>query len=143
MFDALSKHCFFRTLLFSLGLLFRRFGTRSVQVIIFQNLDCAALRAMTSLKCESAIMLFVVFLQLLKLCGAIHNYDHQTGFTLRRIDRSLFQQLSDCAADVWVNTIFYNTLTPTEYCLDYKFYFESQYLIFLESVHNQFIVTSQ
>ena len=38
------------------------------------NLDCAALRAMTGPKCESAVKLFVIFLQLLKHCGAIHNF---------------------------------------------------------------------
>ena len=35
------------------------------------NSDCAALRAMTGLKDESAVMLFGFFMQLLKLCGAI------------------------------------------------------------------------
>jgi len=38
------------------------------------NLDCGALRAMTGSKGESAVMLFVVFPQLLKLCSAIHNF---------------------------------------------------------------------
>ena len=49
-------------------------GTCSVHVIIFRNLDSAALRAMTGRKGESAIMLFLVFLQLLKFCGAIQNF---------------------------------------------------------------------
>jgi hypothetical protein len=60
-------------------------------------------------------MLFVVLPKLLKLCGAIHNFDHPFAFVLRRIEHSLFLQLSDCAADVWVISLFYNTLTPTEY----------------------------
>jgi hypothetical protein len=38
------------------------------------NLDCAALRAMTGTNGECAVMLFVIFPQLLKLCGAIHNF---------------------------------------------------------------------
>ncbi len=38
------------------------------------NLDCAALRAMTVHEGERAVMLFVVSPQLLKLCGAFHNF---------------------------------------------------------------------
>ena len=38
-----------------------------------------ALRAMTGTEDESAEKLFVVFMQLLKLCGAIHNFE---GFIL-------------------------------------------------------------
>jgi hypothetical protein len=66
---------------------------------------------MTSPERESADKLLVVFIQLLILCGAIHYFDFsglrfpfsllfdlQPGFALRRIDLSLFQQLSDCAA---------------------------------------------
>ena len=37
---------------------------------------------MTGPEGESAIMLFVVFLQLLKLCGAIHNFGHPFTFVL-------------------------------------------------------------
>ncbi len=37
------------------------------------NLGCAALCAMTGPEWESAVRLFVIFPQLLKLCGAIHN----------------------------------------------------------------------
>ncbi len=39
------------------------------------NSDCAALRAMTGSDLESAVMLFVNLLQLLKLCGAILDVD--------------------------------------------------------------------
>ena len=40
------------------------------------NKDCAALRAMTGHKEESAVMLFVIFTQLLKLCGVIQNFEN-------------------------------------------------------------------
>ena len=39
------------------------------------NLDCAALRAMTGSEGESAVMLFGIFVQILKFCGALHDYD--------------------------------------------------------------------
>ena len=35
-------------------------------------------------------------MQLLKLCGALHNFDRQPAITLRRICLWLSQQLSDC-----------------------------------------------
>jgi hypothetical protein len=38
------------------------------------------------------------FHQFFNLVGANHNFDHQPAVTLRRIDHSLPQQLSDCAA---------------------------------------------
>ncbi|MEI6141373.1 MAG: hypothetical protein WCP85_19035 [Mariniphaga sp.] len=99
-------------------------------------MDFAALRAMTGLEGESAVILFGFFMQLLKLCGAIQNFDysvlkfplsvlrfpyvrffvHPLAFALRRMARSLFQQLSDCATGIWVNHHIYNTITPTEYC---------------------------
>jgi hypothetical protein len=60
-------HNVFDTVLHKKGLLCRTDNYHS-------NSDCTALRTMTGLKGESAIMLFVVFLQLLKLCGAIHNF---------------------------------------------------------------------
>ena len=69
---------------------------------------------MKGLEGESAVMLFVNFIQLLKLCSEIPEFDYSglwspfLGFhsfqffnqhlILRRIDLSLFQQLSDCAA---------------------------------------------
>ena len=53
---------------------------------------------MTGPKIESAVWLFVTFGKLLKLCDALRNFDYQSAFALRRIDRSLSQQLSDCAA---------------------------------------------
>ena len=52
------------------------------------NLDCAALRAMTGPKSESADMMFVVFMPLLKLCGATLNFDQPSPFALRRVDFS-------------------------------------------------------
>ena len=52
------------------------------------NLDCEALRAMTGHGGESATMLFGTIMQLLKLCGAIHKFDHRSTFALRRIDLS-------------------------------------------------------
>ncbi|MEI6141167.1 MAG: hypothetical protein WCP85_18000 [Mariniphaga sp.] len=57
----------FGTVLLSLGLLCRAGDHLS-------NSDCAALRAMTGPEGESAVMLFVVFLLLLKYCDAIHNF---------------------------------------------------------------------
>jgi hypothetical protein len=60
-------HNVFDTVLHKKGLLCRTDNYHS-------NSDCAALRAMTNLKGDSAIMLFVVFLQLLKLRGAIRNF---------------------------------------------------------------------
>jgi hypothetical protein len=39
------------------------------------NLDCAALRAMTGSEGESAVMLFGIFIQLLKFCGSIYDFD--------------------------------------------------------------------
>jgi hypothetical protein len=72
MFEALSKQCFGIVLL-RMGLLCRADDSVS-------NLDCAALRAMTGLKGESAVMLFVVFTQLLKLCGVFRNFDHRPAF---------------------------------------------------------------
>ncbi len=95
----------FRIVLLSLGLLFRwipenrgRQEQVVVQKILLQILFCSALRAMTGPEVESAVILFGIFIQPLKLCGALHNFDHQPAFTLRRIDRSRFQHLSDCAA---------------------------------------------
>ena len=40
----------------------------------------AALRAMTGPEEESAVMLFDIFIQLLKLCGAIRKFDHPFTF---------------------------------------------------------------
>ena len=64
----------FGTVLLSMGLLFRWIGTRSVLRIGFKKVSSAALRAMTVPEIEGAAMLFVIFLQLLKLCGAIHKF---------------------------------------------------------------------
>ena len=74
-----------------------------------------ALRAMTGPKWESAFILFVIIQQLLKLYGAIHRFVLPSAFVSRRIDLSNLQQLSDCAADVVVISLFYNSLTPSEY----------------------------
>jgi len=63
---------------------------------------------MTGSEVESAVMLFGFFIQLLKCCGVLRNLDHQPAITLRRIDRSLFQQLSDCAAGQGV--IYFSTI---------------------------------
>jgi hypothetical protein len=70
---------------------------------------------MTSPKGESTVTLFVIFIKLLELCGAIQNFDHHFAFVLRRIERSRLKQLPDCAVGYWVNLLFYNTLTLTEY----------------------------
>ncbi|MEI6141026.1 MAG: hypothetical protein WCP85_17290, partial [Mariniphaga sp.] len=51
----------------SLGLLW------SAIISVFKSYFYAALCAMTFPECESAVMLFVIFPQLLKRCGAIHN----------------------------------------------------------------------
>ena len=112
---------FFGTVLPSLGLLWSADVNPS-------NSDCAALRAMTGHERESAVILLVFFIQLVKLCGAIHYFDfsglrfpfsllfdHQSTFVLRRMDRSLTQEPSDCAAGLWVIYLFYNTITPTVY----------------------------
>ena len=71
--------------------------------------------AMTSPKVESTVTLFVIFMQLLEVCGAIQNFDHHFAFVLLRIERSRLKQLPDCAVGYWVNLLFYNTLTLTEY----------------------------
>jgi hypothetical protein len=39
------------------------------------NLSCAALRAMTDPVWVCADMLFMMFMQLMKVCGAIHDFD--------------------------------------------------------------------
>ena len=57
-----------------MGLLFRWIGTSRRADNHLSNLDCAALRAMTSTKGEGAVMLFVILPQLLQLCGANHNF---------------------------------------------------------------------
>ena len=43
---------------------------------------------MTGLEGESAINLFVVYIQLLKLYGALYNFDFLSAFEFRRMDRS-------------------------------------------------------
>ena len=58
------EHCFWD----SASLVWDCFG---VQMIIIQILSNFALRAMTGHEGESAVMLFGIFIQLLKLCGAI------------------------------------------------------------------------
>ena len=58
----------FGTVLLSLRLLCRASDYVS-------KLDCSALRAMTGAERESAVMLFGVFIQLLKFCGAIRDFD--------------------------------------------------------------------
>jgi hypothetical protein len=77
------------------------FGVQMIDIHIRLS---AALRAMTSPETERAVMMLVVFIQLVKLGGAI-NYsdfsglrfpfslllDLQPAFDLRRIDRSLSQ----------------------------------------------------
>ncbi len=73
MFEVRPKHCSWHRA--SLGWdcfpmdrnMFRAFDYLS-------NLDCAALRAMTRSKGESAVILFGILMQLLELCGAIQNF---------------------------------------------------------------------
>ena len=129
-----SKHFqnnVFGTLLLRMGLLCRADDYVSY-------LDRAALRAMTGPKGESAVILFGIFIQLLKPCGAIHNlaysgfrtpitvfpyvqlFVHPLPFVLRRIDRPLYQLLSDCASGWWVNRLFYNHFTPSELLRELK-----------------------
>ena len=55
-------------------LLFRWIDTSRRADIHLSNSDCAALRAMTGSEGESAVMLFGIFMQLLILGGAIHNF---------------------------------------------------------------------
>ncbi len=64
----------FEIVLLRTGLLFRWIGTSRRAGVYLSNSDCAALRAMTDRKGESALMLFVIFIQLLILCGALHNF---------------------------------------------------------------------
>ena len=122
------------------------FSDGSEQVVV-QMIDIhirfsAALRAMTCSEGESGVILFGFFMQLLKLCGAINNFDysglrfpytpffdHQPAFALRRIEHSLSQQLSDCAAGWWVICLFYNSITPTVYWLVLKVFMDFQSLI--------------
>ena len=68
MFEAPSRTLFLGPVLLRMRLLWSAEENLS-------NLDCAALRAMTGPKGESAVMLFLVFMQLLKLCGLIHDFD--------------------------------------------------------------------
>ena len=56
------------------GTVLLRMGLLCRAGVYHSNLDCAALRTMTVPERESAVMLFVVFTQLLKLCGAIHHF---------------------------------------------------------------------
>ena len=65
----------FGTVLLRMGLLFRWIGTSRRAHNYLSNSDCATLRAMTDTEWEGAIMLFLLFIQLLKLCGAIQNFD--------------------------------------------------------------------
>ena len=46
------------------------------QLFRFQKVILAALRAMTDTEWEGAVMLFLVFIQLLKFCGPIRNFEH-------------------------------------------------------------------
>jgi len=57
---------------------------------------------------------------------------------LRRMEHSFFKQLTDCAADLWVNFLFYNTLTPTEYLIVQKVNFDFRNLTYfgVSSEHN-------
>ena len=87
----------FGTVLLSIGLLFRWIPEKTVQAgtcrrtdDYVSDLDYAAIWAMTGLEGESAVMLFGTIMQLLKLCGAIRNFDHPFKFALRRIKHSLF-----------------------------------------------------
>jgi len=59
----------FGIVLLSMGLLCRA-------GVYLSNIDCVALRAMTGHEGESAVILFVVFSQLLKPCGAFRNLDY-------------------------------------------------------------------
>ncbi len=59
----------FGTLLLRMGLLW------SAVYSDFKKLRCSALRAMTDPKGERAVILFGIFIQLLKLCGAIQKFD--------------------------------------------------------------------
>ena len=96
-------------------------------------------------------MLSITFGKLLKLCGAINNFDYsgfwfpyvpffdlQPAFALRRIDRSLFQQLSDCAAGLYVIYLFYNHFTPSELLIVLKINLDFRSLIHFGSVSKSY-----
>ncbi len=72
-------------MLLNLRLLFRWIGTSRRANIYLSNSDRVALSAMTGLEGESAVILFVIFSQLLKLYGAIRKSDHPFTYVLRRI----------------------------------------------------------
>ena len=63
-----------------LGQCFLVWDCFGVQIIIFQNISCSALRAMTGHEGESADILFGIVMQHLRVCGAIHNFDYPSGF---------------------------------------------------------------
>ena len=64
-----------------MGLLWSAYGNLSNSVMF-------ALHAMTVPEVEGAVMLFVVFMQLLEVCGAIQNFIILSTFALQRIDLS-------------------------------------------------------
>ena len=93
---------------------------------------------MTGTEGESVIMLLVIFHQLLKLCGVIHNFENWSVFVLRRMDHSLFSPFSDCAAGWWVNYLSYNTITPTVYWLVPRVYWYFRSLIPFGTISKSF-----
>jgi len=54
------------------------------------------------------------------------------------MEHSLFLQLTDCAADVLVISLFYNTLTPTEYLKVRKVHLDFQNVIHFENISPSF-----
>ena len=98
--DAIQNNVF-GTVLLSLGLLFRWIGTSRRADNYLSNLDCEALRAMTGSEGESAVMLFGIFMQILKFCGALIVHSPNNFLIAPLV--------------VWVIYLFYNTITPTVY----------------------------
>jgi hypothetical protein len=87
----------FKTLFFALCyLVWDCFG---VHKTLIHKVIPAERRAMTGPEWEGAVRLLVA---------------SPTFQTLRRMENSSSQKLSDCAAEYLLNRLFYNRLTPTE-----------------------------
>ena len=133
MFEALLKHCF--------GTVFLVWDCFVVQGDYLSNWVCAALRAMTDPKGESAVMLFMIFIQLLEVCGVIHNFDHPSDFVCGASNICSFNNLLIAPLVTVLIICPIIILLLRSYLKVQTIYFEFQGLIFLESVHNHSIVT--
>jgi hypothetical protein len=74
-------------------------GTSCRATNYLSNLNCAPLRSMTGSEGESAVMLFGIFMQLLKFCGALIVHSPNNFQIAPLVD----------------GLIFYNHFTPSEF----------------------------